>query len=391
MKLKTTIAIQKNEKNMKAPDNKDLHIIKSTEAEHEELMKIMCDIAKQEREAQLAEYQRIINESEGCPTPDAFDKMLPLAEEGLPEAQCFVGEYHKYYNHEAGHKERAEYWFRQAAEQHYAPAELALGEILYYGRGTYKADPECEQWLLLAAEHGEARACYFLGKLAKDKKDMAEACRWWRKGAEGDDEWSQQELAFCYETGQGVPYDLDKAIEWYKRAALCEFGIGNVDACYQIAVLKKYAMEKYANLTGWESDRFWEGEKEMLNGNLAKAVSLWRWGSDPRAMVMAAWQMVHVVDGVVEKKGEEYFDDDEMFVEEEEESIKAVAQFFSKQKQPAAYYLKGYLYEYGICYIKKNRTRARHWYKKAAEAGDEVAAWKIKDLEKETRKNNNNK
>lgn len=266
--------------------------------------------------------------------------------------------------------------------QNYPPAALALGEWLYYGRHTYKTDPECEQWLLLAAEHGEAHACYFLGKLAKDKRDMAEACRWWLKGAEGDDEWSQRELAFCYETGQGVSYDLDKAIEWYKRAALHEFCIGNVDACYQIAVLKKYAMEKYADLTGWESERFWEGEKEMLNGNLAKAVSLWRWTPDPRAMVMAAWQMLHVVEGVVEKEGEEYFDD-EMFFEEEEESIKAVAKIFSEQKQPAAYYLKGYLYEHGICYIKKNMTRAIHWYEKAAEAGDEVAAWKVKQLEEE--------
>ena len=364
---------------MKEPTNKNTNIRKTTKDEHEELMKIMRDIAKKEREAQLAEYQRIIDESEGCHTPDAFDKVLPLAEEGLPEAQHFVGEYHKYYNQEADHKEQAEYWFRQAAEQHYAPAELALGEILYYDRGTYEADPECEQWLLLAAEHGEAHACYFLGKLAKDKKDMAEACRWWSKGGEGNDEWSQEELAFCYETGQGVPYDLDKAIEWYKRAALHEFCIGNVDACYQIAVLKKYAMEKYADLTGWESDRFWDGEKAMLNGNLAQAVSLWRWIADPRAMVMEAWQMVHVVDGVVEKEGEAYFDDDEMFVEEEEEAIKAVAETFLADKHPAAYYLKGYLYEHGICYIKKNRTRAIHWYEKAAEAGDEVAAWKVKD------------
>ena len=152
-----------------------------------------------------------------------------------------------------------------------------------------------------------------------------------------------------------------------------------MDACYQIAVLKKYAMEKYADLTGWESDRFWEGEKAMLNGNLAQAVSLWRWIADPRAMVMEAWQMVHVVDGVVEKEGEVYFDDDEMFVEEEEEAIKAVAETFLADKHPAAYYLKGYLYEHGICYIKKNRTRAIHWYEKAAEAGDEVAAWKVKD------------
>lgn len=90
--------------------------------------------------------------------------------------------------------------------------------------------------------------------------------------------------------------------------------------------------------------------------------------------------MLHVVEGVVEKEGDEYFDD-EMFFEEEEDAIEAVAKFFSKQKHPAAYYLKGYLYEQGICYIKKNMTRARHWYEKAAAAGDEVAAWKLKQLE----------
>ena len=370
---------------MEERNNNNPHVRKTIETEHEGQMYYdNPNIYTMPR----ATFQKIINESEVCHTPDVFEKVLPLAEVGLPEAQYFVGEYYKYHKLD---KKRAEYWFRQAAEQHYAPAELALGQLLYYyGRHTFKTDPECEQWLLPAAEHGEARACYFLGQLAKDKGDIAEACRWWRKGAEGDDEWSQDKLAFCYETAQGVPYDLDNAIEWYKRAALHEFCIGNVDACYQIVVLKKYAMEKYANLTGWESDRFWEGEKEMLNGNLAKAVSLWRWTPDPRAMVMEAWQMLHVVEGVVGKEGEEYFDD-EMFFEEEEEAIEAVTKLFSEQKQPAAYYLKGYLYEHGICYIKKNRTRAIHWYKKAAEAGDEVAAWKLKQMEEETIEDNNNK
>ena len=318
--------------------------------------------------------------------PDAFEKVLSLAKSGLPEAQWYVGHHYEYHSkHEAGYKEQVEYWFRQAAEQHYPPAELALGEWLYYGRHTFKTDPECEQWLLPAAEHGEARACYFLGQLAKDKGNMAEACGWWRKGAEGDDEWSQQELAFCYETGQGVPYDLDKAIEWYKRSALHEFSIGNVDACYLIAVLKKYAMEKYADLTGWGAVQFERGEKSMQDGKLHQAVEEWRdsaFCGDPRGMVMWAWQLQHRVEGIVEKAEDEYFDD-EMFFEEEEAAIKAVARFFSKQKHPAAYYLKGYLYEYGLCYIKENMTRARHWYGKAAEAGDEVAAWKVKDLEKE--------
>lgn len=322
------------------------------------------------------EYQRIMDETGGLHDSSAFDRVLPLAKEGLPEAQCFVGEHYMYDDYDVP----AEYWLRLSAEQHYPPAELALGKWLYYGIFSFKNNPECEQWFLLADKHGQTKACYYLGKLAEDKGDMAEACRWWEKGAEGYDENSQEELAFCYETGQGVPYDLDAAIVWYKQAALNDQFIGNADVSYQIAVLKKYAMEKYANLNGYTSDRFWEGEKEMLNGNLAKAVSLWRCTPDPRAMVMAAWQMIHTVEGIVENDGEEYFDD-ELFPKDEEEAIKAVAEFFSKQKHPAAYYLKGYLYESNICYIKKNMARARHWYEEAAAAGDEVAEWKLEQLE----------
>jgi TPR repeat protein len=340
---------------------------------------------------QRASYQKIISEPDAGYNPATFEKVLPLAKFGLPEAQFFVGEYYMYHDYETGHKKQAEYWLRLSAEQYYPPAELALGEWLFYGRHTFKTDPECEQWLLQSAKHQETRACYFLGELEKDKGNMTEACQWWLKGSESDDEWSQCELAFCFETAQGVPYDLDAAIAWYKRAALQERIIGNADVYYQIAVLKKYAMEKFADLSGWASDRFWEGENEMLRGNLAKAVSLWQWIPDPRAMVMKAWQMLHVVKGVVEKEGEDYFDDDEMFFEEEEESIKAVAEFFSKQNHPAAYYLMGYLYEYNICYIKKDIAKASHWYGKAAAAGDEVAAWKLKKMEEKakTKEDNN--
>lgn len=346
-------------------------------------MKEMNNEVSNNNDALREEYQQIIKESEADRNIEVFDRILPLAEAGLAEAQCYIGRYYKYDKpREKGYKEQVEHWLRLSAEQHYPPAELELGEWLYYGRNTFKTDAECEQWFLLAAEHEQAEACYFLGKLAKDRGDMAEACRWWLKGAEAGDGNSQEELAFCYETAQGVPYDIDAAIHWYKQVALHDY-FGPEDAFYQIAVLKKYAMEKFANLNDWASERFWEGEKEMLRGNLAKAVSLWRWTPDPRAMVMEAWQMLHVVDGVVEKEGEEYFDDDEMFVEEEEESIKAVAKLFSKHKHPAAYYLMGFLYEYNICYIKKDMTQARYWYGKAAEAGDPVAVSKLKKLEKD--------
>lgn len=354
---------------------------KKIEAKVLDAIKKIKEKETEKTEALREEYRRIMDEAEGLHDTTAFDRVLPLAKDGLPEAQCFVGNHYYYYNFDADHKKQAEYWLRLSAEQHYPPAELDLGRWLYHGIYSFRTNPECKKWLLLADEHGQTEACYYLGNLVREKGDMAEACRWWKKGAEGYDDFAQRELAFCYETGQGVPYDLDAAIELYKQASLNEYIIGNVDVAYHIAVLKKYAMEKFADLNDWASNRFWKGEKEMLKGNLAKAVDLWRWIPDPRARVMAAWQMIHVVDGPVEKEGDEYFDD-EMFPEEEEEAIKWVAQFFSKLKHPAAYYLKGYLYESNICYIKKNMTRAKYWFRKAADAGDEVAEWKLKQLDK---------
>lgn len=54
---------------MKKNDNSSSHIRKTTKAENEELMNIMREIAQKEREAQQAEYQRIINEPDAGYTP----------------------------------------------------------------------------------------------------------------------------------------------------------------------------------------------------------------------------------------------------------------------------------------------------------------------------------
>lgn len=44
-----------------------------------------------------------------------------------------------------------------------------------------------------------------------------------------------------------------------------------------------------------------------------------------------------------------------------------VAETLLSEKHPAAYYLKGHLYEHGISYIKPDVFKAVVWYKKAAE------------------------
>lgn len=45
------------------------------------------------------------------------------------------------------------------------------------------------------------------------------AAEWYRKAAEQGDAEAQFNLGNAYDTGEGVPKDLGKAIEWYRKAA----------------------------------------------------------------------------------------------------------------------------------------------------------------------------
>ncbi len=52
------------------------------------------------------------------------------------------------------------------------------------------------------------------------KRDVAEALRWYRVGAEIGNEFAMKNLGFLYEGNMGVEADKDAALEWYQRSAL---------------------------------------------------------------------------------------------------------------------------------------------------------------------------
>ena len=51
------------------------------------------------------------------------------------------------------------------------------------------------------------------------EEDHALAAEWWLRAAERGDAITQLRLGEAYEAGRGVPLDLERAREWYGRAA----------------------------------------------------------------------------------------------------------------------------------------------------------------------------
>ena len=70
-----------------------------------------------------------------------------------------------YANNEGVPKDEAEAirWYQKAADQGYAKAQFALGNVYEYGLGVPKDEVEAARWCRKAAEQGLASAQYVLG------------------------------------------------------------------------------------------------------------------------------------------------------------------------------------------------------------------------------------
>ena len=101
---------------------------------------------------------------------------------------------------------QAAFWYRKAAEQGDADAQVALGDL--------DSNKEC----LSQDDDGEC--------VTKDYEDYSEAAHWYRKAAEQGDSDAQESLGDLYLNGQGVPQDYAEASIWLRKAA----EQGNVEA-----------------------------------------------------------------------------------------------------------------------------------------------------------------
>ena len=87
-------------------------------------------------------------------------------------------------------------WYRKAAENGYALAQLALARCLSKGLGV--------------------------------APDQGEALEWFRKAAAGGDSSALCHLGNCFEIGYALPKDVDMALALYRQSAAQDFPLAMV-------------------------------------------------------------------------------------------------------------------------------------------------------------------
>lgn len=116
--------------------------------------------------------------------------------------------------------DRAERYFREAAEGGDAEGAFRLGALLLRTKGK----GESTRWLQQASESGHLEATYRLGTyFCKGKgglkKDNEKGLNLLLKAAEEGHVQAQYDLGWIHGEGRGVPENQIKAFQWYRRAA----------------------------------------------------------------------------------------------------------------------------------------------------------------------------
>jgi hypothetical protein len=113
---------------------------------------------------------------------------------------------------------------------------VSAAEALQKGNNAYerKDYAEAMRWYRKAAEQGNADAQFTIGLLYENgwgvAQDYAEAMRWFRKVADQGNADAQDNIGGLYVKGWGVAQDYAEAMRWFRKAA----NQGNDDAQYNI-------------------------------------------------------------------------------------------------------------------------------------------------------------
>jgi uncharacterized protein len=96
----------------------------------------------------------------------------PIADQGAPDAQFYLGFMNEYGQGVPRNDEKAIKWYREAADQDHAVAQFSLGIMYANGEGVPQSDSEAAQWYRLAADHGLAGAQFNLGIMYAEGKGV---------------------------------------------------------------------------------------------------------------------------------------------------------------------------------------------------------------------------
>ena len=153
----------------------------------------------------------------------ALKEWRPLAEQGLADAQFFLGLMYASGRGVPQDYKEAEKWYSLAAEKGQADAQFFLGGMYDKGEGVPQDYKEAVKWYRLAAGQGDSDAQFFLGLMYEYgqgvPQDYKQAVKWYRLAATHGYGAAQNRLGVMYEFGIGVPQDDKQAVKWYRLAA----------------------------------------------------------------------------------------------------------------------------------------------------------------------------
>ena len=146
----------------------------------------------------------------------ALKELLPVAEEGNPEAQHNLGRLYIFGMGVPKDPAKGLDWYKKAAMQGYAPAEYGLGTLYAFGDDVPKDDAEAVRWFRIAADHGNAKAQHALAIQYVNgtgvARDVGQAVVLYRKAIENGSAASFYNLGVIYANGApGVPKNLPMA------------------------------------------------------------------------------------------------------------------------------------------------------------------------------------
>ena len=118
---------------------------------------------------------------------------------------------------------KANEWFKLAADKNWSPAQLALGESYAYGWGVRQSWREAIRLYTLAANQGLAAAQTALGNLYGKgdgvTRDYKKAIEWYLRAAKQGDMNAQFDLGYLFSQGLGADQNLALAATYYGQAA----------------------------------------------------------------------------------------------------------------------------------------------------------------------------
>lgn len=296
----------------------------------------------------------------------AMELYRKAARQGNAKAQTQMGFAYQYGLGTARDRSEAAKWYQKASEQGYAPAGQLLSEMIAYG-GRDAAMEKLPSDCVKNAEEGNAQSQTFLADMYFSRHAYVKAFEWYGKAAEKGDARAQFKLGKMYALGQGIARNYADAFKWNQKAAKQGFvpALHNLGVMYESGkgvpkdVQQAVLMYRKAAEAGLAQAQFALGDRlERGDGVARDYVEALKW------FTRAAEQGLASAQTYVGRLYEHGHGVPRDFTEAARWYQKA-----AEQGDPVGENNLGHLYWMGEG-VSQNLATAFKWYRKAAEHGN---------------------